>query len=137
MEKNQRNVTITLKPSQFEALSELAEKDQCDIEQLVSRSVDTFIATYRLTETRASLPERLEKMHQQTVRLLVSLMKLVAQTLYFSSLPVTTGPVKARLNDEGVAIQWRKSEKFALDLLAPKEVHSQSVTDVKAPDLHA
>jgi len=51
------------------------------------------------------------------IKLMVSLMKLVGQAIYFSSLPLTTGPVKARLNEEGVSIQWHRSEKFALDLL--------------------
>jgi len=117
MESNQRKVTVTLTPAQLTALTELSRTEECEIETLVARGVDTLLATY------ASGSEiKRDNAQQHTIKLLISLMKIAGQTLYFTALPLTAGPVKARLNQEGVAIQWQQSEKFAVDLLTPPEL---------------
>lgn len=122
MQNNQHNVTVRLTPAQHSALVELAKTEGSDISSLLSRSIDLFVATYRVTTSpSSSLEAKIDKMHDQIIKLLVALMKLIGQTLYFSSLPVTTGPVKARLNEEGISVQWHQSEQFAIDLLSPPE----------------
>lgn len=121
MELNQRKITIQVTPAQLEALKQIARTEDCDISALVLRGVDTFVATYRSGTIAASVESKIDRMHDHTVKLLVSIMKLIGQTLYFSSLPLTAGPVKAKLNAEGVSIQWHQSEKFALDLLKPPD----------------
>lgn len=112
-EKHQ--VTIHLTPAQLGALTELAKSEQCEISNLVERGVDTFLATYRASGT--GLEAKIDRMHNQTIKLLVGLMKLVGQAIYFSSLPITTGPIKAKLNQEGITLQWHHSEQFAKGLL--------------------
>ncbi|CAN5178279.1 hypothetical protein BH10CYA1_BH10CYA1_62930 [soil metagenome] len=121
MENDQRTVTITLTPAQFAALTDFAVSEQCDIAVLVQRGVDTFVATYGPHKIESRLEARLIKMHEHTVKLLVSLMKLLGQAVYFSSLPLTNGPVKAKLNREGVLLHWQQSEHFASDLLKPPQ----------------
>lgn len=119
MQTNQHRITINLTPSQFTALSKLSQIENGSIESLVERGVDTFIAAYQANETDSTIEKKLDRMHDHLIKLFVSVLKLVGQTLYFSSLPLTTGPVKAKLNDEGISIQWHQSEKFASDLLRP------------------
>jgi hypothetical protein len=118
MEKNGRTITLTLTPSQFDALSQFAEKEGSDLASLANRGVDTLLATYA-ARNNSALEAKIDKLHDHMIKLMVSLMKLVGQAIYFSSLPLTAGPVKARLNQEGVSIQWHQSEKFAVDLLKP------------------
>lgn len=125
MTNEKHQVTVTLTPAQLGALEELAKSEQCDLPALLSRGADTLLATYRVSSPQVE--SKLERMHDQTIKLLVSLMKLVGQAIYFSALPVTTGPVKAKLNQEGVAMQWHRSEKFAIDLLSPP-ASSESTT---------
>jgi len=128
MEKNVRTITVTLTPSQFDALSQLAENEGSDLASLAGRGIDTLLATYAMQNTSA-LEAKIDKLHDHMIKLMVSLMKLVGQAIYFSSLPLTVGPVKARLNEEGISTQWHRSEKFALDLLKrPKTA--------KTPDLN-
>lgn len=117
MTNSKYEVTITLTPAQLAALEELSKTENSDLASLVHRGVDTFLATYRFSPV--NLEAKLDRMHDQIIKLLVSLMKLVGQAIYFSSLPITTGPVKSKLNSEGIAIQWFRSEKFAVDLLKP------------------
>lgn len=119
MENDQAKITVQLTPLQYEALSALSLKENCEISSLVVRGVDTFIATYGSDRGLSSVEAKLDTMNEQIVKLLISTMKLVAQTLYFSKLPLVAGPVKARLNAEGVSIQWHQSKQFAIDLLSP------------------
>lgn len=112
-----KQITVTLTPAQLTALTELSKTEKCEVSDLVARGVDTFLATYRVAGP--GLEAKIDRMQDQIVKLLVSLMKLVGQAIYFSSLPITSGPVKGKLNQEGIALQWHQSEKFAVDLLKP------------------
>ena len=128
---DKQTVTISLSPAQYAALCQLSQTENSDLPALVCRGVDTLLAVYRAPDANGRLSEvekRLSTMHQQILKLLVSVMKLAGQAIYFSSLPLTTGPVKARLNKEGVSLHWLRSEKFAIDLLKPPElIKPQSV----------
>src|SRR5271170_7851202 len=131
MTDDKHTITISLSPAQYAALSELSQTENSDLPTLVCRGVDTLLAVYRASDANGRLSaveKQLSTMHQQVLKLLVSVMKLAGQAIYFSSLPLTTGPVKARLNKEGVSLHWLRSEKFAIDLLKPPElVKPQSV----------
>jgi hypothetical protein len=119
MSTDPHRVSIELTPIQFEALTKLSKTEKCDLTDLVSRGVDCFIATYQ-AGTQASVVEiQLNTMHRQTVDLLIAAMKLIGQCLYFSSLPLRTGPLKGKLNAEGIALQWHESKEFSKDLLSP------------------
>ena len=125
MTPNEHTVTVSLTPGQFAALEQLAQAEKSDLPKLVNRSVDTLLAIYHAPTSSgqfAIIEKQLTSFHQQILKLLVTLMKLVGQAIYFASLPVTTGPVKARLNDEGITLHWLQSEKFAIDLLKPPDV---------------
>lgn len=115
MTDNKYQVTATLTQAQYAALEALSKTEQCDVAALVARGVDTFLATYRITG--ANSEAKLDRKLEQIIKLLVGLMKLVGQAIYFSSLPITTGPIKAKLNQEGITLQWHQSEQFAKGLL--------------------
>ena len=132
MDKKQNQVTIELTPGQLSALEQLAGSENSNIASLVSRSVDTFIATYRAQSSiESKLEAKLDKFYDHTIKLLIALMKLTGQTLYFSQLPLTTGPLKARLNEKGIAVQWHSSEQFAADLLKPPQVKDNHRADME------
>lgn len=117
MESNQGKITVTLTPAQLTALTELSRTEGCDIETLVGRGVDALVVTYRNTA-----PVTVQQSQHHIIKLLISLMKIAGQILYFTILPLKAGPVKARLNQEGVDLQWQQSERFALDLLSPPQL---------------
>lgn len=110
------NVTIPVSPGQLTALRRLAESENSDVESMVNRGIDMIIAVH--LGSSPSLERRLDNV----IKLLVSAMKLIGQTIYFSSLPLKAGPVKGKLNDEGNAFHWLQSEKFAADLLSPPQL---------------
>lgn len=114
---NKQQLTITLSPSQTSALHELAHREGCDAEHLVTRSVDAFIVAYRLSDKQAQIADSTKQ--DVIIKLLVALTKMVGQVLYFVTMPITIGPPKAKLNTEGIALQWHHSEKFATELLCP------------------
>lgn len=124
---DKHQVTVTLTPAQFDALSALAKTEQCQPSDLVARGVDALLAIYHAPNPR--LEARLDRMQNQLVKLIVSLMKLVGQAIYFGSLPLTTGPIKARLNQEGIALHWYLSEKYAIELLSPPRSTSAQSAD--------
>lgn len=117
MEQTGHVVNLRLTEGQYRALKQISENEGCDISSMMSRAADMFVVTYGKDLERSQIEIKIDKMHEQTVKLLVSIMKLIGQCIYFSSLPVTSGPIKARLNEEGVSMHWQKSEDFAVDLL--------------------
>ncbi len=114
-------VEVALTARQNEALEALARSEGCDVEQLVSRSVDLFVATYAGASHSSRLEQKIDRLHDHLIKLSVSLMKYTGQVLFYATLPYKTGPLKAKLNDEGFHEYWMKSERFAIELMTPPE----------------
>lgn len=125
MTNENNKVTIELTPLQFERLTELAKTEHCEISSLVGRGVDTFITTYQTNGRISQQEQKLDEVYKHIVLLLVSVMKLIGQNIYFSSLPLVNGPVKGKLTAEGVSIQFHNSKRFAEDLLSPPKPRSK------------
>lgn len=118
--EEERRITVTLTESQFAALSRLSKTEQADLPSLVSRGVDTVVAIYcSPSDANASLHNRLASMEEQILKLLVSIMKLVGQAIYFASMPITVGTPKTKVNEEMQARYFAKSREFAYELLVP------------------
>lgn len=113
--------TVPFSKEQFDALTAIAARQGTSIENLVRHSVDVFLDVYSDESIDPKLSDPLVKMELRLLRHLVSSVQLSGQALYFSSLPYTVGPPKARLNDEGLAFHWQRSQLMALELLKPPQ----------------
>jgi hypothetical protein len=66
------------------------------------------------------LTREVRRIEERLSGLLIKLHRVCGQNVYWSALQWFDGPPKARLNQEGISYHWKKSAKFASELLAAR-----------------
>jgi len=119
-----KNIPINFTHRQVQELDELSQQRQETRSELVRDAVRFYTEHLNMAEEDArqsELSREVARIEKRLSSLMVKLLRVTGQNLYWSSLLWLDGPPKARLNQEGFNNHWEKSTAFSAAILRARK----------------
>jgi hypothetical protein len=115
-----KNIPINFTHRQVEVLDELAEQRKETRSEVVRDAVRFYIENLDKADQdirESELTREVARIEKRLSSLMIKMLRVSGQNLYWATLPWVDGPPKARINQEGFNMHWEKASAFSATIL--------------------